>query len=96
MNVKVAPIDNRQEHLDLLCFPTLFPIGQYGGPTQTLSFIEYIKSKLLNKHSQFCRNHSYFLHYYGLKINKALKTGIYNLLKTRGNVGQTVAQILEF
>ena len=27
MNVKEAPIDNRQEHLDLLCFPTLFPTG---------------------------------------------------------------------
>ena len=65
-------------------------------PAQTLSFSEYIKSKLLNKDSRFRRNHSYCLHYYGLKINKALKTGIYNLLKTtRGNVGQTVAQILE-
>ena len=103
MNVKEAPIDNRQEHLDLLCFPTLFPTGQYGEhhprqsyPAQTLSFSEYIKSKLLNKDSRFRRNHSYCLHYYGLKINKALKTGIYNLLKTtRGNVGQTVAQILE-
>ena len=29
MNVKEVPIDNRQEHLDLLCFPTLFPTGQY-------------------------------------------------------------------
>ena len=103
MNVKEAPIDNRQEHLDLLCFPTLFPTGQYGEhhprqsyPAQTLSFSEYIKSKLLNKDSRFRRNHSYCLHYYGLKINEALKTGIYNLLKTtRGNVGQTVAQILE-
>uniref|UniRef100_A0A1X7UYM4 Uncharacterized protein n=1 Tax=Amphimedon queenslandica TaxID=400682 RepID=A0A1X7UYM4_AMPQE len=103
MNVKEAPIDNRQEHLDLLCFPTLFPTGQYGEhhprqsyPAQTLSFIEYIKSRLLNKDSRFRRNHSYCLHYYGLKINKALKTGIYNLLKTsRGNVGQTVAEILE-
>ena len=103
MNVKEAPIDNRQEHLDLLCFPTLFPTGQYGEhhprqsyPAQTLSFSEYIKSKLLNKDSRFRRNHSYCLHYYGLKINKALKTGICNLLKTtRGNVGQTVAEILE-
>uniref|UniRef100_A0A1X7UTH1 Uncharacterized protein n=1 Tax=Amphimedon queenslandica TaxID=400682 RepID=A0A1X7UTH1_AMPQE len=25
MNVKQVPIYNRQEHLDLLCFPTLFP-----------------------------------------------------------------------
>uniref|UniRef100_A0A1X7VCQ4 Uncharacterized protein n=1 Tax=Amphimedon queenslandica TaxID=400682 RepID=A0A1X7VCQ4_AMPQE len=103
MNVKEAPIDNRQEHLDLLCFPTLFPTRQYGEhhprqryPAQTLSFSEYIKSRLLNKDSRFHKNHSYCLHYYGLKINKALKTGIYNLLKTsRGNVGQTVAEILE-
>uniref|UniRef100_A0A1X7V5A1 Uncharacterized protein n=1 Tax=Amphimedon queenslandica TaxID=400682 RepID=A0A1X7V5A1_AMPQE len=103
MNVKEEPIDNRQDHLDLLCFPTLFPTGQYGEhhprqsyPAQTLSFSEYIKSRLLNKDSRFCRNHSYCLNYYGLKINKALKTGMYNLLKTsRGNVGQTVAEILE-
>uniref|UniRef100_A0A1X7UBY9 Helitron helicase-like domain-containing protein n=1 Tax=Amphimedon queenslandica TaxID=400682 RepID=A0A1X7UBY9_AMPQE len=63
---------------------------------QTLSFSEYIKSRRLNKNSRFRRNHSYCLRYYGLKINKALKTSIYNLLKTsRGNVGQTVAEILE-
>uniref|UniRef100_A0A1X7VR38 Uncharacterized protein n=1 Tax=Amphimedon queenslandica TaxID=400682 RepID=A0A1X7VR38_AMPQE len=30
MNVTEAPIDIRQEHLDLLCFPTVFPSGQYG------------------------------------------------------------------
>ena len=77
MNVKEAPIDNRQEHLDLLCFPTLFPAGQYGEhhprqsyPAQTLSFSEYIKSKLLNTDSRFRRNHSYCLHFYALKINK--------------------------
>uniref|UniRef100_A0A1X7TT69 Uncharacterized protein n=1 Tax=Amphimedon queenslandica TaxID=400682 RepID=A0A1X7TT69_AMPQE len=29
MNVKEAPIDIRQEHLDLLRFPTLFLTGQY-------------------------------------------------------------------
>uniref|UniRef100_A0A1X7U4E9 Uncharacterized protein n=1 Tax=Amphimedon queenslandica TaxID=400682 RepID=A0A1X7U4E9_AMPQE len=51
---------------------------------------------MLNKNSQFRRNLSYCLHCYGLKINKALKTGIYILLKTlRGNVGQTVAEMLE-
>uniref|UniRef100_A0A1X7TSS3 Uncharacterized protein n=1 Tax=Amphimedon queenslandica TaxID=400682 RepID=A0A1X7TSS3_AMPQE len=57
MNVKEAPIDTRQEHLDLFCFPTLFPTGQYGEhptqsyPAQTLSFSEYIKSRILNKNS---------------------------------------------
>uniref|UniRef100_A0A1X7V192 Helitron helicase-like domain-containing protein n=1 Tax=Amphimedon queenslandica TaxID=400682 RepID=A0A1X7V192_AMPQE len=103
MNVKEVAIDNTQEHLDVLCFPTLFPTRQYGEhhprqsyPAQTLSFSEYIKFRLFNKDSRFCRNHSYCLHYYGLKINKALKTGISNLFKTlRGNVGQTVVKILE-
>ena len=46
MNVKQAPLDNRQEHLDVFGFPTLFPTGQYGEhhprqryPAQTLSLI---------------------------------------------------------
>uniref|UniRef100_A0A1X7VYA2 Uncharacterized protein n=1 Tax=Amphimedon queenslandica TaxID=400682 RepID=A0A1X7VYA2_AMPQE len=30
MNVKEAPIDNRKDHLDLLCFSNLFPTGHYG------------------------------------------------------------------
>uniref|UniRef100_A0A1X7V3A5 Helitron helicase-like domain-containing protein n=1 Tax=Amphimedon queenslandica TaxID=400682 RepID=A0A1X7V3A5_AMPQE len=77
MNVKEVHIDNRQEHLDLLCFPTLFPIGQYGEhhprqsyPALILSLSEYIKSRLLNKDSQFHRYRSYCLNYYKLKINR--------------------------
>uniref|UniRef100_A0A1X7U271 Uncharacterized protein n=1 Tax=Amphimedon queenslandica TaxID=400682 RepID=A0A1X7U271_AMPQE len=49
-----------------------------------LYFSEYRKSRILNKDSRFHRNHSYCLHYYGLKIDKAIKTGIYNLLKHQG------------
>uniref|UniRef100_A0A1X7SM49 Uncharacterized protein n=1 Tax=Amphimedon queenslandica TaxID=400682 RepID=A0A1X7SM49_AMPQE len=30
MNVKESLIDDRQEHLDFLCCPALFPTGQYG------------------------------------------------------------------
>ena len=43
MNVKEAPIDNRQEHLYLLCFPTLFPTGQYGEhhPRQSYRAIQH-------------------------------------------------------
>ena len=25
-----VPIDNRQKHLDVMCFPVLFPTGKYG------------------------------------------------------------------
>ena len=29
-NVKDSPIESRQRHLDVMCFPTLFPSGQFG------------------------------------------------------------------
>uniref|UniRef100_A0A1X7TDK9 Uncharacterized protein n=1 Tax=Amphimedon queenslandica TaxID=400682 RepID=A0A1X7TDK9_AMPQE len=44
MDIKEAHIDNRQEHLDLLYFPTLFPTGQYGErhPKSKLSGTNFI------------------------------------------------------
>ena len=30
LSVSEKPLDNRQKYLDVLCFPTLFPTGQYG------------------------------------------------------------------
>ena len=28
--VREDPLDNRQLHLDVMCFPTLFPTGRFG------------------------------------------------------------------
>ena len=52
LNVKEDPIDNRQQYLDVMCFPTLFPTGKFGEHhprAVKLSHSEHIKSRLLNK-----------------------------------------------
>ena len=56
LSVKEDPINNRQQYLDVMCFPTLFPTGKFGEHhprTVKLSNSEYIKSRLLNKDSRF-------------------------------------------
>ena len=62
LSVKEDPIDNRQKHLDVMCFPVLFPTGKYGEfhPRQEkLSHSEYIKSRLHNQDSHFCKDAPY-------------------------------------
>jgi len=51
LSVKEDPLDNRQRHLDVMCFPT----GEFGEYHQRakLSNSEYIKFLLLNKDSRF-------------------------------------------
>ena len=56
VNVEEFPINGTQTHLDLLCFPDLFPTGQFGEHHYRdipLRNAEYIKSKLLNKDSRY-------------------------------------------
>ena len=52
LNVKEDPIDNCQQYLDVMCFPTLFPTGKFSEHhprAVKLSHSEHIKSRLLNK-----------------------------------------------
>ena len=54
MNVQEEPMDSRKKYLDVLCFPTLFPDGNFGkyrDRQKKSSHSEYIKSRLLNKDS---------------------------------------------
>ena len=53
LNVREDPIDNRQQHLDVMCFPVLFPTGKYHPREVKISHSEYVKSRLLNKDSRF-------------------------------------------
>ncbi|KAL5503511.1 hypothetical protein EMCRGX_G010470 [Ephydatia muelleri] len=60
LNVKDDPIQSRQRHLDVMCFPTLFPSGQFGEfhpRDKHVSASEYAKSRLLNKDSRECSFH---------------------------------------
>ena len=67
LNVREQEIDDRQSHLDFMCFPNLFPTGRFGEnhPRQEkLDFSEYIKSRLLNKDSRFMKNSQYVFRLY--------------------------------
>ena len=50
INIQEDPLDNRQKYLDVMCFPGLFPNGNFGEfhpHEKTISHSEYIKSRLL-------------------------------------------------
>ncbi|KAL5457558.1 hypothetical protein EMCRGX_G034829 [Ephydatia muelleri] len=84
-NVKDSPIESRQRHLDVMCFPTLFPSGQFGEfhPRDIhLSASEYAKSRLLNKDSRFRKDAQYVFLLLWQQEMRQISAGIYNVLKT--------------
>ena len=73
LNVREQAIDDRQSHLDLMCFPNLFPTGRFGEnhPRQVkLDFSEYVKSRLLNKDSRFRKTSQYVFRLYRSKVTR--------------------------
>ena len=58
-NVQENALSNRLKHLDVMCFPTLFPSGQFGEyhPREiSLSHSEFVKSRLMHKDGRFCKD----------------------------------------
>ena len=54
LSIREDPLDDRQKYFDVMCFPVLFPDGNFGKyhPRKVnLSHSEYIKFRLLNKDS---------------------------------------------
>ena len=88
LSITEDPIRNKQQHLDVVCFPVLFPTGKFGEfhpRKEKISPSEYIKSRLLNRDSPFCKNAQYVFCLLWQKEMRELSSGIYNLLKrTRG------------
>ncbi len=85
LSVREDPLDNRQQHLDVMCFPVLFPTGKFGKfhPREVkLSHSEYIKSRLYNKDSRFRKDAQYVFYLLWQKEMRELSAGVYNLLKT--------------
>ncbi len=92
LNVDEDEINSRQEHLDVMCFPALFPDGKFGQHYRRenkVSASEYAKSRLLNKDSR------YVFYLLWQEELRQLSAGIYNLLKSdRGSRGMTVDRFL--
>ena len=62
MSITEDPISNRQQHLDMMGFPVLFPTGKFGEfhpCKERISTSEYVKSRLLNHDPGFCKDPQY-------------------------------------
>eukprot|EP00731_Ephydatia_muelleri_P001725 Em0001g1725a len=89
LNVKDDPIQSRQTHLDVMCFPTLFPSGQFGEfhpRDKHVSASEYAKSRLLNKDPRFRKDPQYVFFLLWQQEMRQISAGIYNVLKSTGSV----------
>ena len=87
LSVKGEPIDNRVKYLDVMCFPVLFPSGEFGEHHPRgvkLSPSEYIKSRLLNKDARFRKDPHYVFYLLWLKELREISAGIYNVLTMLG------------
>ena len=97
LSVIENPIDNRQKHLDLMCFPVLFPDGAFGKyhPRRVkLSHSEYIKSRLWNTDSRFRKDPQYIFYLLWQKEMREIASGVFNLLKTTTSTVTSVSQLL--
>ena len=84
MNIKEDALSNKLEHLDVLCFPTLFPSGRFGEShdrSTPISLSEYAKSRLLNKNSRFRKDSQYVFYLLWQKEMHEIAAGVYNLMK---------------
>ena len=98
LSVREEPIDNRQQHLDVMCFPVLFPTGEFGKfhpRRHKLSHSEYIKSRLLNKDSRFRKDPQYVFYLLWQKEMRELSAGVYNLLKSTRQQSMPVSMLLD-
>ena len=97
LSVKEDPLDNREKCLDVMCFPVLFPTGQFGEhhPRQVkLSHSEYVKSRLLNKDSRYRKDPQYVFFLLWQKEMREISAGVYNLLKSTRRRPMSVSTLL--
>ena len=62
LSVREDPIDDRQQYLDVLCFPILYPTGKSGEyhPREVkITHTEFDKNRLLKKDSRFRKDPQY-------------------------------------
>ena len=98
MSITEDPINNKQQHLDVMCFPVLFPTGKFGEfhpRKERISPSEYVKSRLLNKDPRFRKDAQYVFYLLWQKEMRELSSGIYNLLKSTRRQSLSVSMLLE-
>ena len=97
VNVREKLIDNRLKFLDVMCFPVLFPNGQFGkyhDREVSLSHSEYVKSRLYNRDTRFRKDSQYVFYLLHEKEMREIATGVCNLLKRTKSRPMSVDQLL--
>ena len=99
LKVNEAPLDNRTKHLDMMCFPDLYPYGMGGQACRRevhLPPAEYIKCILMSRDSRFRLNHQFIFYLQHQATMRQIASGIYHKLKvTRPKEKLTAAQYLQ-
>ena len=98
LSITEDPLDNRQKHLDVMCFPVLFLDGNFGKyhPCEVkVSDSEYVKSRLLNKDSRFRKDPQYVFFLLWQKEMREIACGVYNLFKTSKSMPMSVTNLLQ-
>ena len=86
------------KHLDVLCFPTLFPSGKFGEShhrSVPISASEFAKSRLLNKDSRFRKDCQYVFFLLWQKEMRELAAGVYNLMKGTRQHAMPVGEFMD-
>ena len=99
LKVNEAPLDNRTKHLDMLCFPDLYPYGIGGQACQREVYIrpaDYIKCILMSRDSRFRLNQQFIFYLLHQANMRQIASGIYHKLKvTHPKEKLTAAQCLQ-
>ena len=96
--VQEEALDCRQKYLDVMCFPVLFPDGNFGKyhpRPVNISHSEYDKSRIFNKDSRFRKNMQYVFYLTKQKETRELVSGMCNLLKTSKSMAMNVTNMLQ-
>ena len=91
-------MDHRQKFLDVMCFPALFPDGQFGKfhpREEKVSPAEYIKYRLWNVDPRFRKDPQYIFFLLSHKEKRELKEGIYNVMNSSKTEATSVRNFLQ-
>ena len=98
LSVTEEPLDDCMKHLNVMCFPGLFPDGKFGEfhtRDPKLSNSEYIKSRLLNKESRFSKDAQYVFYFLSQKEKCEISAGVFNMLKCTKQRPMSVGTLLD-
>jgi len=88
----------KSDNIDLVCFPFLFPTGQFGvfhPRDRHIRVAEIVKSRLLNKDPRYRRDSQYLFHLLWESELRALANGIFHTLRSKQFNRMTAAALID-